>query len=135
MIPVQTISNPQHPPRHSRNHDITNANNISPMAYCAITNVQPQNPSNVAFSTPLTFEISFECLTELESDPDDEDGPSLDWKVTYVGSSQSESYDQILDDVSVGPVLVGTNTFTQSYRAIYETSLPHIRLCVLYIQI
>ncbi len=35
----------------------------------------------------------------------------LEWKVVYVGSAEDESRDQILEEVMVGPVQVGTNRF------------------------
>jgi len=59
------------------------------------------NPTN--FSNPFQFEITFECLQELEDD--------LEWKVLYVGSAQDASRDQVLDEILVGPVPVGVNKF------------------------
>jgi len=35
----------------------------------------------------------------------------LEWKVVYVGSAEDESKDQVLEEVMVGPVQVGTNRF------------------------
>lgn len=35
----------------------------------------------------------------------------LEWKVTYIGSAESDRYDQILDDILVGPVSAGTKKF------------------------
>ena len=35
----------------------------------------------------------------------------LEWKITYVGSAEDESRDQVLEEVLVGPVPVGTNKF------------------------
>lgn len=35
----------------------------------------------------------------------------LEWKLTYVGSAESDKYDQVLDSVMVGPVPVGVNRF------------------------
>lgn len=35
----------------------------------------------------------------------------MEWKITYVGSAEDESRDQILEEVLVGPVPVGTNKF------------------------
>jgi histone chaperone ASF1 len=42
----------------------------------------------------------------------------LEWKLTYVGSAQSEKYDQVLDAVYVGPVHVG------QYRFVFQTDPP-----------
>lgn len=35
----------------------------------------------------------------------------LEWKLTYVGSAQSDQYDQELDSLLVGPIPVGINKF------------------------
>lgn len=59
------------------------------------------NPTT--FTNPFQFEITFECLQELDDD--------LEWKVLYVGSAQDASRDQILDEILVGPVPVGVNKF------------------------
>ena len=43
----------------------------------------------------------------------------LEWKIIYVGSASSESYDQVLDSVLVGPVPQGTHKFlfeVQNYK-------------------
>lgn len=40
----------------------------------------------------------------------------LEWKITYVGSAEDESRDQILEEVLVGPVPVGTNKFVFQVR-------------------
>ncbi|KAL5993056.1 hypothetical protein ACLOJK_013976 [Asimina triloba] len=49
------------------------------------------------------FEISYECLVPLKDD--------LEWKLTYVGSAEDETYDQLLESVLVGPVNVGNYRF------------------------
>ncbi|XP_066260886.1 histone chaperone asf1 [Euwallacea similis] len=59
------------------------------------------NPS--AFLNPFQFEITFECIEELKED--------LEWKMIYVGSAESEEYDQILDSVYVGPIPEGKHMF------------------------
>jgi hypothetical protein len=59
------------------------------------------NPT--AFGNPFQFEITFECLSELDDD--------LEWKVVYVGSAEDTTQDQTLDEVMVGPVPVGVNKF------------------------
>ena len=40
----------------------------------------------------------------------------LEWKVTYVGSADTEEYDQVLDSVLVGPVSVGQYRFVLQVR-------------------
>mmetsp|Transcript_12448 Transcript_12448/g.31347 ORF Transcript_12448/g.31347 Transcript_12448/m.31347 type:complete len:294 (-) Transcript_12448:200-1081(-) len=59
------------------------------------------NPT--CFTNPFQFEITFECLQELDDD--------LEWKVLYVGSAQDAAKDQVLDEILVGPVPVGVNKF------------------------
>ena len=60
-----------------------------------------ENPST--FDRPFQLEITFECLQELQND--------LEWKVIYVGSAESSSFDQILEELLVGPVPIGVNKF------------------------
>ena len=59
------------------------------------------NPAQ--FMSKLEFEITFECIEDLPED--------LEWKIIYVGSAESEEYDQILDTVYVGPVPEGRHKF------------------------
>jgi len=59
------------------------------------------NPS--AFLNPFQFEITFECLEDLQED--------LEWRIIYVGSAESEAFDQVLDTVYVGPVPQGRHMF------------------------
>jgi histone chaperone ASF1 len=59
------------------------------------------NPS--AFFNPFQFEITFECIEDLKED--------LEWKIIYVGSAESEDFDQTLDTVFVGPVPEGRHMF------------------------
>lgn len=66
------------------------------------------NPSKA--TNPLQFEIQYECLFPLEDD--------LEWKITYVGSAESEKYDQVLDSVLVGPVAPG------QYRFVFQADPP-----------
>ncbi|RZC38760.1 ASF1 hist chap domain containing protein [Asbolus verrucosus] len=66
---------------------------------CNITVMDNPSP----FSNPFQFEITFECIEELKED--------LEWKMIYVGSAESEEYDQILDSVYVGPIPEGKHMF------------------------
>eukprot|EP00957_Ditylum_brightwellii_P104195 7936134-Ditylum_brightwellii.AAC.1 len=60
------------------------------MSLVNVTNMAVlNNPS--PFSSPLLFEITFECLQELTDD--------LEWKVLYVGSAESSEHDQVLDEI------------------------------------
>jgi len=42
--------------------------------------------------------------------------PDLEWKLIYVGSAESEKYDQVLDSVLVGPVYPG------QYRFVFQVN-------------
>lgn len=66
------------------------------------------NPAH--FSSSYQFEITFECLEQLQKD--------LEWKLTYVGSATSSEQDQELDSLLVGPIPVGVNKF------IFEADAP-----------
>lgn len=70
------------------------------------------NPAK--FTDKYLFEITFECLEPLEKD--------LEWKLTYVGSAQSDSHDQELDSLLVGPIPVGVNKFA------FEANPPDTKL-------
>mmetsp|Transcript_29843 Transcript_29843/g.45490 ORF Transcript_29843/g.45490 Transcript_29843/m.45490 type:complete len:240 (+) Transcript_29843:100-819(+) len=70
---------------------LVNVNNISVL----------DNPT--LFTNPFKFEITFECLQELEDD--------LEWKVIYVGKAADCQSDLVLEEVLVGPVPVGINKF------------------------
>lgn len=59
------------------------------------------NPST--FQSDVEFEITFDCIEYLSDD--------LSWKIIYVGSAESEKYDQTLDTVFVGPVDEGRHRF------------------------
>ncbi|KAJ5104116.1 Histone chaperone asf1 [Penicillium argentinense] len=69
------------------------------------------NPA--AFTDSYQFEITFECLEQLQKD--------LEWKLTYVGSATSSEYDQELDSLLVGPIPVGVNKF------IFEADAPDLK--------
>jgi histone chaperone ASF1 len=72
------------------------------MALVNVTDVVVlNNPSDV--HSHFQFDITFECLQELPED--------LEWRVTYVGNAEDPSYDQTLEEVMVGPLVVGINRF------------------------
>nr|CAG4647367.1 EOG090X0CKF [Megafenestra aurita] len=72
------------------------------------------NPSN--FSNPFQFEITFECVEDLQED--------LEWKIIYVGSAESEAYDQVLDTVYVGPVPEGRHMFVFQAEPPQPSKIP-----------
>lgn len=75
---------------------------LNSMAKVQVMNVVVlDNPS--AFLNPFQFEITFECLEDLQED--------LEWRIIYVGSAESEAFDQVLDTVYVGPVPQGRHMF------------------------
>lgn len=79
------------------------------MAAVNVTNVAIlNNPTN--FNQPLQFEIQYECVSNLADD--------LEWRLTYVGSADSQDFDQVLDSVLVGPVGPG------QYKFVLQTDAP-----------
>ena len=40
----------------------------------------------------------------------------LEWKIIYVGSAESEEYDQTLDTIVVGPIVAGKHMFVFEVR-------------------
>ncbi|KAI3714365.1 hypothetical protein L1987_72964 [Smallanthus sonchifolius] len=79
------------------------------MSAVNLTNVTVLN-NPALFLSPFQFEISYECLLPLKDD--------LEWKLTYVGSAEDETYDQVLESVLVGPINVG------NYRFVFEADPP-----------
>ncbi|CEF97570.1 Histone chaperone, ASF1-like [Ostreococcus tauri] len=81
------------------------------MSAINVTSVQVlDNPQ--MFSSPLQFEIQYECLQDLRHD--------LEWKLTYVGSAEDDEYDQVLDTVLVGPVVRG------AYKFVFQANPPDV---------
>lgn len=68
------------------------------MAECNITSVQVLN-NPAQFTDPIVLDVQYECLSSLQDD--------LEWRVVYVGSAFSDSFDQVLDSALVGPVQPG----------------------------
>lgn len=69
-----------------------------------------------SFKDPFAFEICVSCQAELEDD--------LEWKLVYVGSADSEEYDQVLENVFVGPLNIGINQFTFQAPAPNPDKIP-----------
>lgn len=85
------------------------------MAAIHVNNVEVlDNPSG--FYTPFKFQLTFECLEELHED--------LEWKMIYVGSAESEEYDQVLETIYVGPVPEGRHTFQFQANAPDVSKIP-----------
>uniref|UniRef100_A0AAY5JZ17 Anti-silencing function 1B histone chaperone n=1 Tax=Esox lucius TaxID=8010 RepID=A0AAY5JZ17_ESOLU len=87
------------------------------MAKVQVLNVAVlDNPSR--FGNPFQFEITFECMEDLPED--------LEWKIIYVGSAESEEYDQTLDSVLVGPVPAGRHMFVFQLQRNILASNPRV---------
>ena len=74
------------------------------------------NPAQ--FMTKLEFEITFECIEDLPED--------LEWKIIYVGSAESEEFDQILDTVYVSRI--STHEHLYSYSQFVELIIMRLML-------
>lgn len=72
------------------------------MAAISVTNVAVLN-NPAPFSTRFHIEVALNCLSSLSSD--------LEWKLIYIGSSEDEAYDQVLDTVLLGPLRPGSLRF------------------------
>merc|ERR1719197_1169506 len=85
------------------------------MALVNVTNILVlDNPTQ--FGNPFQFEITFDCLQNLDDD--------LEWKVIYVGSADDVEYDQVLEEVAVGPVPIGINRFVLQSDGPDATKIP-----------
>ncbi|KAL7411686.1 ASF1 like histone chaperone-domain-containing protein [Mrakia frigida] len=72
------------------------------MSIVNIRNIElVNNPAK--YTDPYVLRIQFECIAPLKED--------LEWKLIYVGSGESEKFDQELDSCMVGPIPVGLNSF------------------------
>lgn len=90
------------------------------------------NPAR--FSDPFQFEIEFQSLEALDD--------CLEFRVVYVGSSETKDFDQTIEEVEVGPVAAGTMKFVLQCDAADLSKVPHeeaigvtaILVCCLYKQ-
>ncbi|KAJ8331661.1 hypothetical protein BDV3_000164 [Batrachochytrium dendrobatidis] len=85
------------------------------MSLVNLLNVQVLNDP-APFLAPLQFEITFEVVSEVKED--------LEFKVIYVGSAQTQEFDQILESVMVGPVPVGVSKFVLEAPAPNPDKIP-----------
>jgi len=79
------------------------------MAKVILSNVTVHN-AQAKFLSNFTFEIQFECLEQLTQE--------LEFKLIYVGSSESSDHDQVLDIVVIDAVGPGT------YKFLFEAPAP-----------
>uniref|UniRef100_A0A7S3JUA3 Histone chaperone n=1 Tax=Aureoumbra lagunensis TaxID=44058 RepID=A0A7S3JUA3_9STRA len=88
------------------------------MAPIEVESIRVVSCNPARFIEAYQFEITFECIEELEDD--------LEWSVIYVGSASDESKDQKLEEVSVGPVPIGTSKFVLEAPAPNWEMIPEI---------
>ena len=84
------------------------------MSKVQINNVVVLN-NPATYTSPFQFEITFDCMENLEDD--------LEWKLTYVGSAESSTHDQILDTIYVGPVPEGRHMFVFQVSRLVQNSI------------
>eukprot|EP00316_Scyphosphaera_apsteinii_P022515 CAMPEP_0119313722 /NCGR_PEP_ID=MMETSP1333-20130426/30144_1 /TAXON_ID=418940 /ORGANISM="Scyphosphaera apsteinii, Strain RCC1455" /LENGTH=153 /DNA_ID=CAMNT_0007318633 /DNA_START=83 /DNA_END=541 /DNA_ORIENTATION=+ len=83
------------------------------MACVNVTNVVVlDNPAR--FDNPFQFEVTFDILAPITDD--------LEWKLTYVGSAETQEFDQELDSVLVAPQGVGP------YKFVFQGDPPDARI-------
>lgn len=85
------------------------------MAECSITSVAVLN-NPAPFTEPIVLEVQYECLCSLKED--------LEWRINYIGSAESDEYDQVLDQALVGPVNQGTYKFRMEAPAPDPSRIP-----------
>ncbi|BEI84118.1 hypothetical protein CcaverHIS002_0407220 [Cutaneotrichosporon cavernicola] len=74
------------------------------------------NPAK--FDDDYHFKIKFEAIAPLVED--------LEWRLIYVGSANSEDFDQELDSCMVGPIPAGVNAFDFVAPAPKHNLLPSV---------
>ena len=96
------------------------------MPAVSLTNVVVlDNPCK--YTDPFRFEVTFECIqplddgkallmTHISSISNPSRTADLEWKILYVGSAEDETKDQVLEEIFVGPVPMGTNRFVFQVR-------------------
>lgn len=87
------------------------------MALVNVSNIEVVKKHS-RFADPFIFEIEFEAVVGLQDD--------LEWKLIYVGSAESEAFDQELDSILVGPIPQGANKFIFEADAPKPSSIPDI---------
>ena len=96
-----------------------NSNSFTPITYSEIS---LPSISTLPHSTPIFSHIIY---TILHYSP--LPFPDIECKVVYVGSAESEQYDQVLDSILVGPVPAGRHMFVFKVRVSRQT---HPALCL-----
>ncbi|KAH7650536.1 ASF1 anti-silencing function 1 like [Cryptosporidium bovis] len=85
------------------------------MSLVNVTSVKVfKNPTHI--TDPIEFEISFECLQNLEED--------LEWKIVYISCADTKDMDQELDCIALGPITRGALKFIFKAPAPDFTKIP-----------
>jgi histone chaperone ASF1 len=82
------------------------------MAAVNVLNVRYLNPNPASATSPFEFEITMECIAQLEA-------REVEWSMTYIGSAESNLYDQLLDSVEVETVLA-------TMKFVFEAPAPNL---------
>lgn len=85
------------------------------MSSVKIEKVEVQN-NPAKFTDNIVLDVVFNCTEEIKHD--------VEWKLTYIGSSSGEEFDQVLDSVLVGPVPIGMSKFTFDAPAPDASKIP-----------
>eukprot|EP01006_Ploeotia_vitrea_P028799 TRINITY_DN61432_c0_g1_i1.p2 TRINITY_DN61432_c0_g1~~TRINITY_DN61432_c0_g1_i1.p2 ORF type:complete len:173 (-),score=94.82 TRINITY_DN61432_c0_g1_i1:11-490(-) len=86
------------------------------MSLINVENVKVLN-NPCKFGEEFKFLITFDCIAPGVTQP-------LEWKLTFVGSADSDKFDQVLESVLVGPVRVGKNQFIFTAPAPNPNRIP-----------
>ncbi|CAD8044943.1 unnamed protein product [Paramecium primaurelia] len=73
------------------------------MALINITNIV-FDQDTALFNSPIQMQITFEVMRQLDEE--------IEWKLIYIGSPNSDRYDQVLEQFSMPPLQQGTMQFT-----------------------
>ncbi|CAD8139570.1 unnamed protein product [Paramecium octaurelia] len=73
------------------------------MALINITNIV-FDQDTALFNTPIQMQITFDVMRQLDEE--------IEWKLIYIGSPNSDKYDQVLEQFSMPPLQQGTMQFT-----------------------
>jgi histone chaperone ASF1 len=82
------------------------------MAAVNVLNVRYLNPNPASATSPFEFEITMECIAQLEA-------REVEWSMTYIGSAESNQYDQLLDSVEV-------ETLLATMKFVFEAPAPNL---------
>ncbi|CAK85085.1 unnamed protein product (macronuclear) [Paramecium tetraurelia] len=73
------------------------------MALINITNIV-FDQDTALFNSPIQMQITFDVMRQLDEE--------IEWKLIYIGSPNSDKYDQVLEQFSMPPLQQGTMQFT-----------------------